>query len=192
MKINDTGNGQIELAPYDASWPQKATEELGRLRSVLGENLARGEHIGSTAIPDIAAKPIIDLLPVVRSLSRLDESRPELEALGYEWRGEFGIPGRRLCLRDCASSGRRLANVHFFESGSPEIVRHVAFRDYLLAHPSERIEYEAVKRRAAELFPMNVHEYNDAKSDWIKSCERRALDWVESFRSVGFSPRAQR
>src|SRR5262245_31660343 len=161
MKLDREGNGRIELCPYDANWPGKAAEEFDRLRSVLGENLIRDEHIGSTSIPGLAAKPIIDLLPIVRNLALVDELRAGLESLGYEWRGEFGIPGRRLCLRDCPSTGERLANVHVFEIDSPQIARHLALRDYLRAHPSERIEYEAVKRRAVEVCGTNVHQYND-------------------------------
>ena len=179
MKIDNAGNGQIELHPYDPSWPRLAAEEIDRLRPVLGENLLRGEHIGSTSIPGIAAKPIIDLLPIVRSLSLLNESRADLEGLGYEWRGEFGIPGRCYCIRDCRRRDERLSNVHIFEIGSRQIARHVAFRDYLRSHAAERIEYEAVKRRAAEMCPTNVNGYNDAKSDWIKACERRAIAWVQ-------------
>jgi GrpB-like predicted nucleotidyltransferase (UPF0157 family) len=179
MKLDHEGNGRIELCPYDENWPQEAAEEINRLRSVLGKNLIRGEHVGSTAIPGIIAKPIIDLLPIVQSHSRLEESRAALEEAGYQWRGEFGLPGRRYFVRDCPSTGERLANVHMYEIGSPQIGRHIAFRDYLLAHPAERFEYEAVKRRAAEICTTNVNAYNDAKSEWVKACELRALEWAE-------------
>lgn len=177
MKLDHEGNGRIELCSYDESWPAQAAEEIARLRVILGGNLIRGEHIGSTAIPDIIAKPIIDLLPIVESHSRLEASRAALEEAGYQWRGEFGLAGRRYFTRDCRSSGERLANVHMYEVGSPPIARHLAFRDYLLAHPAERRVYEAVKRRAAEICSTNVNDYNDAKSEWVKACERRALEW---------------
>jgi GrpB-like predicted nucleotidyltransferase (UPF0157 family) len=184
MKLDHDGNGRIELRPYDDSWPRRAAEEIARLRAVLDDNLTRVEHIGSTAIPGIIAKPIIDLLPIVQSHSRLEETRAALETAGYQWRGEFGLTGRRYFVRDCPSTGDRLANVHMYEVGSPQIVRHLAFRDYLLAHPAERIEYEAVKRRAAEVCSTNVNEYNDAKSAWVKACERRALEWHASVGDV--------
>jgi GrpB-like predicted nucleotidyltransferase (UPF0157 family) len=96
--------------------------------------------------------------------------------LGYSCRGEFGIPGRRFCLLDDLSTGKRLFNVHIFESGSPEIARHLAFRDYLRRNPAEALEYEKVKRVAAAAHPDDVLAYNDAKSPWIKDCERRALN----------------
>lgn len=177
MTFDSKGNGPVELVPPDDRWPAMAAAELERLRSILGDNFARGEHIGSTSIPGLAAKPILDLLPLVHRLEDLDRCQPALEAAGYEWRGEFGIPGRRLCLRTCPETGRRIANIHGFEVGAPEVARHLAFRDYLRSHPEERQAYEAVKRRAVELCPGNVFDYNDAKSEWIKACERRALEW---------------
>jgi GrpB-like predicted nucleotidyltransferase (UPF0157 family) len=178
MKIDGAGNGRIELIPYHAAWQHQAAREIERLVAVLGNTLIRTEHIGSTSIPGLAAKPIIDLLPIVRSHLQLDAMQAALEAAGYLWRGEFGLPGRRYCIRDCPETGERLANVHMYELGSPQIARHVAFRDYLRAHPSQRIEYEAVKRRAAQLCSTIVNEYNDAKSDWIRACEQRAIDWA--------------
>jgi GrpB-like predicted nucleotidyltransferase (UPF0157 family) len=185
MNFDINGHGRVELHPYDPRWPQIAADELSRLREAVGENLIQGEHIGSTSIPGIAAKPIIDLMPLVRSLSILDESRRALESLGYEWRGEFGIPGRRFCLRVCTVTGSRLTNVHFFEVDAPDVLRHLAFRDYLKAHPAEKTEYEVVKRRAAEQCPLNVFDYNDAKSDWIKACEKRAIAWHQTLREPG-------
>jgi GrpB-like predicted nucleotidyltransferase (UPF0157 family) len=172
----------VELRPHDPTWASLAASESQRLSDALGDNLIRVEHVGSTAIPGISAKPTIDLLPIVRSLSALDSRSDALRALGYEWRGEFGIAGRRYCTLTHPATGKRLFNVHIFERGSVEIDRHLAFRDYLRAHPDRAREYEAEKQRAAAAQPNDTLAYNDAKGPWIKECEPRALAWWNTTR----------
>lgn len=168
---------RTELHPHDPAWADEARAEIARLTAALGEAVVCIEHIGSTSIPRIAAKPIIDLLPLASSLAAVDARANDVIALGYDWRGEYGIPGRRFCTRTDPATGRRLFNVHIFASDSPDTARHVAFRDYLRAHPDEARAYEAEKQRAAALHPADVFAYNDEKNDWIKACEHRALAW---------------
>jgi GrpB-like predicted nucleotidyltransferase (UPF0157 family) len=139
--------------------------------------LVEVHHIGSTAIPTIHAKPIVDLLPVVRSLAETDARRADVEALGYEWWGELGIAGRRYCILTDAPTGRRVAQLHVFELGSEQVARPVTFRNYLLAHPEEARAYEAEKLRALALHPADVNAYNDAKAPWIRACDERAAAW---------------
>jgi GrpB-like predicted nucleotidyltransferase (UPF0157 family) len=139
-------------------------------------------HVGSTAIPAIRAKPIVDIVPVAVSLARLDGLRPRVEALGYAWWGEYGIAGRRFCTLQDPATGRRSINAHFFARLDPEIERHVAFRDYLRAHPAAAREYEAVKLRAALLHPEDVLDYNLEKSPWIRAIEPRAIEFYRSAR----------
>jgi len=165
----------VELHPHDPSWISTARREADRIAGVLGDNLIRVEHVGSTAIPGICAKPTIDLMPIVRDLDDIDVKA--IQALGYEWRGEYGLSGRRYCT--LTDQGKRLFNVHIFEDGSDHAVRMIAFRDYLRAHPAEALAYEADKKRAAVQHPGNSLAYNDAKSDWLQACERRALAWKE-------------
>ena len=125
----------VELWPHDPAWAGLAAAESERFRGVLGDNLVIAHHIGSTAIPGIRAKPIVDLLPIVRDLAALDAKQAEISALGYVWRGEFGLPGRRFCVLSDPISGRRLFHVHCWQDGSGEVDRHLALRDYLRAHP---------------------------------------------------------
>jgi GrpB-like predicted nucleotidyltransferase (UPF0157 family) len=143
---------------------------------VLGKNLVAVHHIGSTSVPGLAAKPIIDLMPLVTDLASLDRSRVQIEALGYKWLGELGIAGRRYCSLDDADGVRR-AQLHFFEAHSPEVTRHLAFRDYLRAHDEVVREYAREKRRAAELHPNDVHGYCDEKAAWVRGTEQAALRW---------------
>jgi len=168
----------VELVPHSPEWAVTARAETERIKSALGEILIRVEHMGSTSIPGIKAKPIIDFIPIVTDLDALDAAKASLEELGYDYLGEFGIPTRRYCRLNDKATGKRRFQLHCFAEDSPQIARHLAFRDYLRAHPAIAKEYEAVKERAAALHPDNVLKYNDAKNDWIKETERAALAWA--------------
>lgn len=166
---------RVELVPYDATWPAMAAEFMSQLRA-LGGFIVEVHHFGSTSVPGLSAKPIIDLMPVVASLSELDRRQPDVVALNFEWHGEFGMAGRRYCtLND--GDGRRIAQLHFFEAGSSHVVRHLAFRDYLRAHLETARAYEKEKRRARDLHPDDSHAYTEAKDAWIRQIEARALIW---------------
>jgi GrpB-like predicted nucleotidyltransferase (UPF0157 family) len=168
----------VKLVPHEPAWAGIAREEAGRLGGALGSNLVRIEHIGSTSIPGIRAKSTIDLLPIVQSVEAIEAD--VVRALGYEWHGEFGLPGRRYCTLTDSTTGQRVFNVHIFGARSPQIARHLAFRDYLRTHREEARAYEAVKERAAAQHPDDSWAYTDAKSDWIKACELRALAWRDA------------
>jgi GrpB-like predicted nucleotidyltransferase (UPF0157 family) len=154
-----------------------AASETLRLKDALGDILLTVHHIGSTSIPGIMAKPIVDFIPVVTNHAALDSLTPNLETLGYDCLGEFGLPGRRYCRLNDPVTGKRKFQLHCYEIGYPEIDRHLAFRDYLRAHPQKAQEYEAEKFRAAKLHPDNTLDYNAEKNDWIKATEREALAW---------------
>jgi GrpB-like predicted nucleotidyltransferase (UPF0157 family) len=166
---------KVRLVQHDPTWTQQAASECVRLAAAIGGTLVTIDHIGSTAIPGIVAKPIIDLQPQVCSLAELDTRQEAVEALGYQWKGEFGLPGRRYCTKDIG--GDRRFQVHCFEQGASPVLRHLMFRDYLRAHSHEARSYEAVKREAAATHPADTLAYNDHKSPWIKACEARAAVW---------------
>jgi len=174
----------VELVPHSPHWAEMARVENTHLHDALGDVLIVVHHIGSTSIPGIMAKPIIDFLPVVTDLESLDAAMPRLVALGYDCLGEFGLPGRRYCRRNDPATGKRAFQLHCYAQGWPEIDRHLAFADYLRAHAAIAKEYEAEKIRAAALHPGNTLDYNAAKNDWIKRTEQDALAWWEANRPV--------
>ena len=167
----------IRVVGHDPAWSTKFEAEAERIAEAVGEAVVRIHHIGSTAIPQTKAKPIIDILMEVTSLEVLDQKAPMLEALGYEVMGEFGIPDRRYFRLD-DSDGTRTHQIHAFEAGVPNIVRHVAFRDYMRAHPSVAEEYGALKERLANAHPHDRIVYIDGKDAFVKEHERRALLWA--------------
>ncbi|MEO6104064.1 MAG: GrpB family protein [Pseudoxanthomonas sp.] len=169
----------IHVVSHDPGWAVKFEIEANRIVKALEAAAVRAHHIGSTAIPQTKAKPIIDILLETGSLEALDQKAPMLESLGYEAMGEFGIPGRRY-FRLNAADGTRTHQVHAFEAGVPNVHRHIAFRDYLRAHPLVAKEYGSLKERLAEMYPHDRSAYNQGKDGFVKEHERRALLWVGS------------
>ena len=165
---------KVRLVPHDRDWAHKGAQEGERLRAAASA-LIFVHHIGSTAIPGIAAKPVIDLLAVASDLDELDRQSENLEALGYSSHGEYGLSGRRYFKLDDADTGARLFQLHAYAEGDPSITRHLAFRDHLRAHPDIAAAYDAEKRRCAALHPGNSHAYSDCKGDWIARVEAEAL-----------------
>lgn len=166
----------VVITPYDSRWPALAAEEAKKLATVLGTNLIKVEHIGSTSVPGLSAKPVIDLIPIVHDLDEVDKKQTVIEALSYGYHGEFGINGRRFCTLT-STEGIRLVHLHIFRFDSEHLLRHLAFRDYLVAHPAIAQEYEQEKRRAAALHPHDSLAYNDEKAAWIKQHEAKAVAW---------------
>lgn len=120
-------------------------------------------------------------MPVVGDLRGLDRRRSDLEAIGFAWWGEYGLPGRRYATKDEPQSGRRLVQLHCYATGSPDIDRHLAFRDYLRKRPELVASYEQEKVRCWTLHPDNSREYGACKSAWIDTVEAIALsEWRSS------------
>ena len=139
----------IELVTHDATWSHQFSELVEELSALIGPLLVRAHHIGSTAIPDIKSKNTIDILLEVQSIKELERlSGPILQA-GFVSKGEFRIEGRRFYVKGGESPTHHL---HVYETGHPEIARHVSFKNYLIAHPARAKEYERVKEEAAQKF----------------------------------------
>jgi GrpB-like predicted nucleotidyltransferase (UPF0157 family) len=172
----------VHVVPHDPAWQHAFTAEAERIAHALGEPHVRVHHIGSTAIPGIAAKPVIDILLEVDVIDRLDRQRADMQALSYEALGEFGIQGRRYFRKNTAT-GIRTHHVHGFRTGSAEAVRHLAFRAYLVAHPDESQAYGALKEALAMQHPNDMPAYMDGKDVFIKERVRRALVWWETKQS---------
>ena len=167
---------RVEMFPYSADWPVSARREMEALVEAVGAGVCEVHHIGSTAVPGLVAKPILDLMVVVAELSVIDGAAACFGRLGYCGWGELGIEGRRYFTKD-DESGLRVAQLHCFREGSPDVERHVAFRDYLRAHEAVAAEYQGEKLRCAGLHASDSHAYGDCKADWIRRVEVEALLW---------------
>ena len=170
---------EVEVVPHNPQWRDAFEAEAKQVAAALGENVVAIHHIGSTAIPNIYAKPVVDLLVEVRHITEVDGRSSAMESLGYEVMGEYGIPGRRYFRKD-NREGIRTHNVHAFEAGSSEVERHLAFRDYMIAHPGDAQRYSELKRKLAEEHPQSMDGYMDGKDGFIKEMDRRAARWRTS------------
>lgn len=167
---------KVEVVPPDLTWRANFEAESKQIARMMGENVVVIHHIGSTAIPNIYAKPIIDLLIEVKDIRKTDEQSVAMERIGYEAMGEFGLPGRRY-FRKNRSPEIRTHNVHTYEVGSPEITRHLAFRNYMIAHPDVAQQYSRLKQELAKQHPQNIEDYMDGKDEFVKTMEKKALEW---------------
>lgn len=159
----------VVLVEYDPVWPARFEEAAARIREACGEILAGIEHIGSTSIAGIAAKPFLDLMPGVRTFEDGFKLVAPLESLGYESRGEFGIQGRHYFTKFVEGDEHVWKhNVHAYATDHIEWARHLVFRDALRADSALRDEYELVKRELAARFPDDVDAYAMAKSDFVE------------------------
>ena len=179
MHRNPAPQRRIEVVPYDPLWLSEFERASSEVMQALGPDLLAIHHIGSTAIPGIYAKPVIDMLAVVADLAAIDRRSADMERLGYEVMGEFGIEGRRYFRRD-DPAGRRTHQIHAFERASPHLNRHLAFRDFMRAHPQIAREYGELKRRLAAAHPYDMEAYMDGKDGFIKEMQARALEWLAS------------
>jgi GrpB-like predicted nucleotidyltransferase (UPF0157 family) len=168
---------KAEVVPHNPNWGNEFEKEAKQVAAAMGETLVAVHHIGSTAIDGIYAKPVIDMLVEVRQIADVDERNSAMERLGYQVKGEFGIPGRRYFRKD-NQAGTRTHQIHIFESGSEQVRRHLAFRDFLNDHPAEAQQYSELKRKLAAEYPNNMNGYIAGKESFIKEIDRKAAKWL--------------
>jgi GrpB-like predicted nucleotidyltransferase (UPF0157 family) len=166
--------GTVEIEPHREAWQREYEAEIERLAALGGDRIHRFEHVGSTAVRGLAAKPIVDLAGVVADLDAARELVPELEDAGYEHRPDAEVPDRVFLAK-----GPRSERTHYLsltEDGSEYLREALAFRDFLREHPGTRREYEALKRELAAETPEDRASYTAAKAEFVESVLSRALD----------------
>jgi GrpB-like predicted nucleotidyltransferase (UPF0157 family) len=158
---------RIEIVPYDPRWPDLFAAEAPLVRAALGDQVIAIEHFGSTAIPGLAAKPIIDILVAVRSLAAMDNAEAALAPLGYVFWRDNPKRDRMFFVKGMPPYGaRRTHHVHITEP-SGEMWRRRIFRDYLIKHPEAAQNYEALKRDLMAQFPDDREAYTAGKTRFI-------------------------
>jgi GrpB-like predicted nucleotidyltransferase (UPF0157 family) len=162
----------VVLAAYDPAWPAMFERVRERLAAALGEAAVGIEHVGSTAVPGLEAKPILDIDVVVRHADDIPRAIARLRAVGYEHLGDLGIAGREAFRAPASDAGPR-HHVYACAVGTPELIAHLALRDELRADPGLAARYAALKRGLAERYRDDRDAYAEGKSAFIGAVLRR-------------------
>lgn len=166
---------KIELVNRN-DWTELFNKESQVLCDIIGDCIHKVHHIGSTAINNILAKPVIDIILEVNSLEALDSHNQKMTDVGYTPMGEFGIEGRRFFTK---GGDDRTHHIHAFIINDPNIIRHLAFRDYLNNNSELAEEYEKLKVTLQSKFATSPQEYSIGKNDLIQSLESKAMAWYK-------------
>ncbi|ESU30267.1 hypothetical protein G3A_22005 [Bacillus sp. 17376] len=167
---------RVEVVPYNPEWKTVFENEKQLLESIFLPAEVEVHHIGSTSVPGLSAKPIIDIMLAADSLEQVEKATPAIEAAGYVVKGENGIPGRRYFQKH-DENGMRKVHLHSFEKSSRQLYRHLVFRDYLRSHPQEASKYSDVKEKAARKYGFDIDSYIAEKSPTVKDIEQKAMQW---------------
>lgn len=174
-----SGRGDHRVVPYDPEWVSRASALMRTVRDALGSTALRVEHIGSTAVPGLAARPIPDIQVSIADVSDPEAFCPRLEAAGYK---HFSFP--ELDVDDyyvfVPADGSNTEHIQVCQIDSHQERRHLAVRDYLRANPAERSAYEREKRASAERASGDRSTYSQGKDAFVKALERRALEWLHA------------
>lgn len=179
-------NEAFAIVTYDPTWPDRFEREAAAIRAVVADEIIELEHIGSTSVPGLPAKPTIDLLLAVETFAPLDHYSEVLAPLGYKHQPHVNDAERLFFWKGTP----RTYHLHIVEFATWEYHRHLLFRDYLRAHAEAAAEYAALKRELAQRYKDNRSAYTNAKSDFIYATVERAvaaLDSPGSMRQPGSS-----
>ncbi|MFT5296338.1 MAG: GrpB-like predicted nucleotidyltransferase (UPF0157 family) [Colwellia sp.] len=170
-------NRVVEVVDYDPIWQKTFEAEKQLLLDAIGQNAVIIEHMGSTAVKGLPSKPVIDILVEVTSILDLEISSKKIQALGYIVKGENGITGRRYFQK---GGNQRSHHVHAFKTGDLNLIRHRAFKEYLIAHPMIAIEYGDIKKNSALNCENDINIYMEHKNNFIQKHEKIAVVWFNS------------
>ena len=167
---------KVRLSDFSESWAVKFQEEAKFLESVFGDEIIKCEHFGSTSVKGMKAKPVIDMICIVKDIERIDTYNEKMATLGYDVVGEWGIEGRRLFRK---GGENRTHHIHFYQQDNPQIARHLIFRDYLRTHQGEAAEYSRFKEELSGRFE-STSDYSPAKKAFVSEMEQKAIRWHET------------
>lgn len=162
------GIKHVVVLPYDEAWKKDFEEIKAELMAVLGGLVLSVEHVGSTSVPGLAAKPIIDIDVVIEDTDCFEKVKTALETIGYQHEGDLGIPGREAFKYD-GKEHLRKHHLYVCAKDSDELKRHLSFRDYLRTHPDAVKEYGRIKEEGARLYPNDIDSYIEYKAPFIEN-----------------------
>ncbi len=158
--------GTVQVVPYQPAWKELFEDEAAKLRSALGNHLLQIEHVGSTAVEGMDAKPILDIIVAVEGLDKARELVPVVQSLGYSHKEDDDVPERVFFVK--GSPNKRTHHLSLTEPASGYWKAHILFRDYLLTHEEAAEEYRQLKRELAEQYPDDRGSYTAGKERFVE------------------------
>ncbi len=172
MKAN---NRNYKIIPYDPQWPILFSKESERINRVIGDNFLEIYHIGSTSVPGMFGKATIDMLFLVKDISKIDVHISDLNKIGYTSLGPRNAENSHLFEKEV--DGQRLFIAHFYQNNHPEIFKILAIRDYLRSHHEKADQYSKFKLSLFQKFPNDYSEYRRLKDEYMENLKEEAIIW---------------
>ena len=177
MSKHNYSGRKYEVMAYSPEWPKLFESEAAKLKDIFQDEALSIEHIGSTAVPGLDAKPTIDILVTVKDIKVVETHIPQMESLGYKYLGEYVKPGSSLFIKERPDNNAdRLFNVHIFPASHPHVSGMIKLRDYFRSHPNEVKRYSNLKRELASKYPDDYGQYRKFKDKWMEELKQRVLD----------------
>ncbi|MBQ3412905.1 MAG: GrpB family protein [Oscillospiraceae bacterium] len=161
----------VTVLPYSDQWERDFLKIKDEIKSALGELAESIEHVGNTSVRGLSAKPVIDIDVVISDSSVLSDVIAALGRIGYQHEGDLGITGRKAFRYD-GKDHLQKHHLYVCTEDSPELRRHIAFRDYLRSHPEAAAEYSRIKEEGAALYPEDIDRYIEYKTPFIEKIYR--------------------
>ncbi len=164
-------NRKYSVVSYDPNWVKQFKGVAEIIRKIFGDKAIAIEHIGSTAVPELAGKPTIDILVLVENVADADKLKQKLEAAGYQALGEYVMPGARLFVKE--KDNVRLVNLHVFKEDHPHVKEMLQLRDYLRTHPETLKEYSNLKLKLVKQYPNDYGQYRKYKDEYLEKLKEK-------------------
>jgi len=173
-----TNNRNYKIIPYDHQWPILFSEESERISHIIANNILEIHHIGSTSVPSMSGKATIDILFVVKDISKIDAYISDLNKIGYTSLGSRNAESSHLFEKEV--DGQRLFIIHFYQNNHPEIFQILAIRDYLRSHHDKADQYSKFKLSLFQKFPNDYSQYRRFKDEYMENLKEEAIIWSKN------------
>ncbi len=171
---------KTEIVAWTETWNELYVIESNLISQIFISEMTSIHHIGSTSVPNIGyAKPIIDILVVVKDIEKIDFYNDKMAVNGYSVRGEQGIAGRRYFTK---GGSNRTHHVHIYQTGNINIKLHLNFKEYLLLHSDDAKRYGELKLKLANKYPDDTHKYQEGKKSFVNELVEKSIKWASSQR----------
>ncbi len=179
MSLDKNKNRPYSIQEYDPTWPTQFADIRNLLEEVFAMHSIEIEHIGSTSIPGIKAKPLIDILVIVDKMTEFEDEKKMMEEYEYKW-GENYIEPNSIIFYKEGIDGKKIENIHVCLRGSPKAIQFITTRDYLRVHPARAAAYSDLKVYLKEKYPDDYLAYRRDKQSFIDETERLTKEWMRN------------